>query len=245
MYFLIAVWGGPRRDYAAMKFLIYTFFGGVLMLAALLFTYFHLYSNSATFATFDMTILSQRCPLLPLSVQLIAFLGFFIAFIIKLPSFPFHTWLPDAHVEAPTPISMILAGLLLKMGAYGLFRICIGFFPQVIVQYGWMIMALGCFNILWAAIACLVQEDMKRIIAFSSVSHMGFVLLGMGALSAAATSSTIFSRWLVTDTFQPRFSFLLDVFMTEHTHAYYPKLVAASQRCRIYFISGCLLLWPI
>ncbi len=192
MYFLIAIWGGPRRDYAAMKFLIYTFLGGVLMLAGLLYAYFHLYAEGPSLASFNMDAMMERCPMLPIGVQVTAFLGFFLAFIIKLPSFPFHTWLPDAHVEAPTPISMILAGLLLKMGSYGLFRICIGLFPQVVVDYGWMIMALGCFNIVWAAIACLVQQDMKRVIAFSSVSHMGFILLGMGALSSAALSGAIF-----------------------------------------------------
>ncbi|PWT94470.1 MAG: hypothetical protein C5B53_13050 [Candidatus Melainabacteria bacterium] len=191
MYFLIAIWGGPRRDYAAMKFLLYTFFGGVLMLASLLYVFLQLAAdNPAT--TFNMIELAQRCPLLPKFIQGLGFLGFFLAFIIKLPSFPFHTWLPDAHVEAPTPISMILAALLLKMGGYGLVRICMSFFPNVFVDYGQWIMLLGAFNIVWAALACLVQNDMKRIIALSSVSHMGFVLLGIGSLSAAALNGAIF-----------------------------------------------------
>lgn len=192
MYFLIAIWGGPRRDYAAMKFLLYTFFGGVLMLAALLYLYFQLAAEGPQNATFNIIELTRLAPQLPPTVQAIAFLGFFLAFIIKLPSFPFHTWLPDAHVEAPTPISMILAGLLLKMGGYGLIRICVGFFPIVLIKYGWMVMALGAFNIVWGAMACLVQQDMKRIIAFSSVSHMGFCLLGIGCLSAAGISGAIF-----------------------------------------------------
>ncbi|MBX9949903.1 MAG: NuoM family protein [Candidatus Obscuribacterales bacterium] len=192
MYFLIAIWGGPRRDYAAMKFLLYTFFGGVLMLGGLLYLYFSLTIDNPSLASFDMVKLAQAAPLLPKGAQLIAFLGFFLAFIIKLPSFPFHTWLPDAHVEAPTPISMILAGLLLKMGSYGLVRICMDFFPTVFIDYGHWIMLLGAFNIVWAAMACLVQTDMKRIIAFSSVSHMGFVLLGIGSLSAAAVNGAIF-----------------------------------------------------
>jgi NADH-quinone oxidoreductase subunit M len=192
MYFLIAIWGGPRRDYAAMKFLLYTFFGGVLMFAALLYLYFQLAAEGPSAATFDMIELTRRAPQLAPTVQGIAFLGFFLAFIIKLPSFPFHTWLPDAHVEAPTPISMILAGLLLKMGGYGLIRICMGFFPFIVIKYGWMIMALGAFNIVWGAMACLVQQDMKRIIAFSSVSHMGFILLGIGCLSAAGINGAIF-----------------------------------------------------
>jgi NADH-quinone oxidoreductase subunit M len=191
MYFLIAIWGGPRRDYAAMKFLIYTFFGGVLMLASLLFIYFQL-SADDTSTTFDMVTLALRCPLMPKLFQIFGFLGFFLAFIIKLPSFPFHTWLPDAHVEAPTPISMILAGLLLKMGSYGLVRICASFFPNVVADYGPWIMLLGAFNIVWGAVACLAQKDMKRIIAYSSVSHMGFILMGVGAATAAALSGAIF-----------------------------------------------------
>jgi len=195
MYFLIAIWGGPNRDYAAMKFLIYTFCGGALMLGGLLLLYFSLVSNGLMAAgnyTLNMYDLAQRTPNLPKAVQGAAFLGFFLAFIIKLPSFPFHTWLPDAHVEAPTPISMILAGLLLKMGSYGLVRICMGFFPNIFIDYGNLIMYLGAFNIVWAAIACLCQEDMKRIIAYSSVSHMGFVLLGIGSCSAAGVNGAIF-----------------------------------------------------
>lgn len=191
MYFLIAIWGGPNRSYAAMKFLLYTFFGGVFMLAAIIYVYSQMLAFDPN-NSFDMLALAQRCPLLPKVIQTFAFFGFFIAFIIKLPSFPVHTWLPDAHVEAPTPISMILAGLLLKMGSYGLVRICLGFFPSVIVEYGKWIMLLGAFNIVWAAMACLVQKDMKRIIALSSVSHMGFVLLGMACISSLALQGAVF-----------------------------------------------------
>lgn len=191
MYFLIAIWGGPNRSYAAMKFLLYTFFGGIFMLAGLLFLYIQLGTNGLQ-QTFDMQHLSTLCSQLPRNVQALACLGFMLAFLIKLPSFPFHTWLPDAHVEAPTPISMILAGLLLKMGSYGMVRIGLGFFPDVIALYGGIIIAIGCFNVVWGAIACLVQTDMKRVIAFSSVSHMGFILMGLGSLSAAALSGAIF-----------------------------------------------------
>lgn len=192
MYFLIAIWGGPNRDYAAMKFLLYTFFGGIFMMAGLLYMYYNLTIAGGGMPTFDMALLAKAAPMLPRDVQGLAFLGFFLAFIIKLPSFPFHTWLPDAHVEAPTPISMILAGLLLKMGSYGLVRICLGYFPDIIGTFGTVILALGCFNIVWGAIACLVQEDMKRIIAYSSVSHMGFILVGMSCMSAAALNGCIF-----------------------------------------------------
>lgn len=192
MYLLIAIWGGPKRDYAAMKFLIYTFFGGIFMLAAILFLYYHLGMLMAGSQTFDMVRLAQLGKELSKPVQMIACLGFMLAFLIKLPSFPFHTWLPDAHVEAPTPISMILAGLLLKMGSYGLVRICMGFFPDAIAALGMFLMAIGAFNIIWGAVACMVQQDMKRIIAYSSVSHMGFITLGIGSLSAAALSGAIF-----------------------------------------------------
>lgn len=191
MYFLIAIWGGPRRSYAAMKFLLYTFFGGIFMLAGILYLYFQLGFNGLG-ATFNMFDLQRLSPQLPGAVQAAAALGFILAFCIKLPSFPFHTWLPDAHVEAPTPISMILAALLLKMGSYGLVRVVLGFFPDVVATYGTWFIVVGAFNVVWAAVACLVQTDMKRVIAFSSVSHMGFVLMGVGALSAAALNGAIF-----------------------------------------------------
>lgn len=192
MYILIAVWGGPRRQYAATKFLIYTFCGGLCMLAGLLYMYVQIAAEGGGLPSFAMQLLANKSQGLPRMTQTLACLGFFLAFIIKLPSFPFHTWLPDAHVEAPTPISMILAGVLLKMGSYGLVRICLGFFPEFFVEYGPWVMALGAFNIVWGAIACLVQTDMKRIIAFSSVSHMGFILLGLGALHGAALSGAVF-----------------------------------------------------
>lgn len=192
MYFLIAIWGGPNRDYAAMKFLLYTFFGGILMLGGLLYLYFQLGQAGIEPHTFNMVELAKQCPSLIKPIQSLACLGFLLAFIIKLPSFPFHTWLPDAHVEAPTPVSMILAGLLLKMGSYGLVRICLGFFPDVIRDWGPYLILLGAFNIVWAAMACLVQVDMKRIIALSSVSHMGFVLMGVASFSSAALSGAIF-----------------------------------------------------
>ncbi|MBX9690687.1 MAG: NuoM family protein [Candidatus Obscuribacterales bacterium] len=192
MYFLIAIWGGPNRDYAAMKFLLYTFFGGVLMLGGILYMYFQLHLSGIQPLSFDMIELAKQGSSLMIGAQALACLGFFLAFIIKLPSFPFHTWLPDAHVEAPTPVSMILAGLLLKMGSYGLVRICLGFFPEIISAWAPYIILLGAFNVVWAAVACLVQTDMKRVIAFSSVSHMGFVLIGVGSLSAAALNGAIF-----------------------------------------------------
>ncbi|MBI2996078.1 MAG: NuoM family protein [Candidatus Melainabacteria bacterium] len=190
MYFLIAVWGGPNKNYAAMKFLIYTFIAGVCMFAAVLLLFFASGAN-----TFDMEVLSRYGKTLPHIFQLMCFLLFFLCFIIKLPSFPFHTWLPDAHVEAPTPVSMLLAGILLKMGGYGIYRICVGFFPDILAEYGLWITILASVNIVGAAVACLAQDDMKRIIAYSSVSHMGFVLLGVASLTQAGFSGGIFQMF--------------------------------------------------
>lgn len=190
MYFLIAVWGGPNKDYAAIKFLIYTFVAGVCMFAAVLLLFFSSGAN-----TFDMEVLARYGSNLPHIFQLSCFMLFFICFIIKLPSFPFHTWLPDAHVEAPTPVSMLLAGILLKMGGYGVYRICAGFFPGVLSELALWIAVLASANIIGAAVACLVQDDMKRIIAYSSVSHMGFVLLGIASLTASGFSGGIFQMF--------------------------------------------------
>ena len=190
MYFLIAVWGGLNKEYAALKFLIYTFIAGACMFAAVLLLFFSSGAN-----TFDMEVLSQYAKSLPHFYQMFCFVLFFLCFIIKLPSFPFHTWLPDAHVEAPTPISMLLAGILLKMGGYGIYRICVGFFPNISVELALWIAVLAVVNIIGAAVACLVQDDMKRVIAYSSISHMGFVLLGVASLTAAGFSGGIFQMF--------------------------------------------------
>ncbi len=242
MYFLIAIWGGKNRAYAAMKFLLYTFTGGVLMLGGILFLYFSLYAQGGPgHATFSMAQLAQNAPNLPKATQGLAFLGFFLAFIIKLPSFPFHTWLPDAHVEAPTPISMILAGLLLKMGSYGLVRICMGFFPNVFIDHGNWIIYLGAWNIVWAAVACLVQVDMKRIIAFSSVSHMGFVLLGIGSLSQAGVNGAIFQ--MISHGIISAALFFYVGTIYERCHTAYCRRLAAdwASKCLLSSTSG----WPL
>ena len=180
MYFIIGVWGGARRLYAAIKFFLYTFVGGVLMLAGIIILYFALPEPDRTFSIPELL---ARAPQLDGSLQLTLFVLFGLGFAIKVPLFPFHTWLPDAHVEAPTSGSIILAGVLLKMGAYGFLRLCIGFFPVGTEVFGPVLMWLAVIGIIYGGAAAMWQKDMKRLIAYSSVSHLGFVMLGLFALN--------------------------------------------------------------
>ena len=195
MYFLIGIWGGPRREYAAIKFFLYTLAGGVLMLIALLMFYF----NSGN--SFDLLHLAQigqgrvEGYTFGQTFQILAFVLLFIGFAIKLPAFPFHTWLPDAHVEAPTPISMILAGVLLKMGGYGIIRIAYPICPIGAQYCAYGIVALGVFSIIYGAFAAMAQSDFKRLVAYSSVSHMGYVLLGLGVWKIGETAENSVYYW--------------------------------------------------
>ncbi len=199
MYFLIGVWGGPRRLYAAIKFFLYTLVGSVLMLVGILTLYFYNSSGLAAIgleglgnaATFSIPHLYTIAPLIPAGVQFWVFLAFFVGFAIKVPMFPFHTWLPDAHVEAPTAGSVILAAVLLKMGTYGFIRFSLPILPDATVKaMGW-IGALAIFAIIYGALVAMAQKDMKKLVAYSSVSHMGFVMLGMFALNEAGLRGSI------------------------------------------------------
>jgi NADH-quinone oxidoreductase subunit M len=176
MYFIIGIWGGARRVYAAIKFFLVTFVGSVLMLVAILAVVWW-YAKNGGPLTFDILTLQQVG--FPSGIAAWSFAAFFIAFAIKVPMFPVHTWLPDAHTEAPTAGSVILAGVLLKMGIYGMIRFCIGFFPEMAVKAMVPVLILSVIAIIYGAIMSLVQPDMKRLVAYSSVSHMGFITAGL------------------------------------------------------------------
>ncbi|HVL98245.1 MAG TPA: NADH-quinone oxidoreductase subunit M [Egibacteraceae bacterium] len=189
MYFMIGVWGGPRREYAAVKFFLYTLFGSVFMLVAFLALYF-----TAPQPTFDILTLAQYGAAGEFAGTFgrLAFLGIFLGFAIKVPMWPFHTWLPDAHTEAPTIGSVLLAGILLKMGTYGFVRIALPILPEAAVEFAPIIAVLAVIAIIYGALCCLAQTDLKRLIAFSSVGHMGFVMLGIATLTPTGINAAIF-----------------------------------------------------
>jgi NADH-quinone oxidoreductase subunit M len=203
MYFLIGVWGGPRREYAAIKFFLYTLLGSVLILLAVIALYFSVsITDPATGAkvhTFNMLAMMNPANYEPGSIlagvgtswRYIAFIALFIGFAIKVPIFPFHTWLPDAHVEAPTAISVILAGVLLKMGTYGILRISYPMFPDATMYYQIPLAILGFINIVYGALVAMAQTDFKKLIAYSSISHMGVVVLGMAALNTQGMTGAV------------------------------------------------------
>ncbi len=191
MYFLIGIWGGQRRMYAAIKFFLYTLVGSVVMLLGILALYFHSKTIPAFAQTgsFDVTDWYQMG--IPPDLQFWVFWAFFLGFAIKVPMFPFHTWLPDAHVEAPTAGSVILAGVLLKMGTYGFVRFSLPLLPQATLNAVPYVAALAIIGIVYAGLVTLVQKDMKKLIAYSSVSHLGFCMLGMFALSPLGIQGSV------------------------------------------------------
>jgi NADH-quinone oxidoreductase subunit M len=189
MYLLIGVWGGPRRVYAAIKFALYTMFGSLLMLVAILYLAV-LYKQQHGALSFDLLKLYELS--IPHGAQLWLFAAFALAFAIKVPMFPLHTWLPDAHVEAPTGGSVILAGVLLKMGTYGFLRFALPLFPVAAVAAMPYIAALAIIGILYGALVAMVQPDLKKLVAYSSVSHLGFVMLGLAALNVEGMMGSLY-----------------------------------------------------
>ncbi|MFZ2906810.1 MAG: NADH-quinone oxidoreductase subunit M [Cyclobacteriaceae bacterium] len=209
MYFLIGIWGGPRREYASIKFLLYTLLGSILILIVLIALYisvknpdvpdqlvhsFNLVhmTNPANFISGSILDPSQRWMIGAYPARWWAFILLFIGFAIKLPAVPLHTWLPDAHVEAPTPVSVILAALLLKVGAYGLLRIAYPVFPDIATELSWFVALTGVVSIIYGALNALASKDLKRLIAYSSVSHMGFVLLGLASVTVEGISGAVY-----------------------------------------------------
>jgi len=196
MYFLISIWGAGRKTYSAMKYVIYTLLGGAFILAGILVLFFSTGSLSMVeLAQTDLGALVKAAPLA------LTFFFFFFGFAIKLPVFPFHTWLPDAHTDAPTAVSVVLAGTLLKMGGYAMLRINVGMFPEVAQTYGPLLLTLAVINVIYGGAITLKQTDIKRLIAYSSISHMGFVMLGifaLGQVSMVGATLQMFSHGLIT-----------------------------------------------
>lgn len=196
MFFLIGVWGGENREYAAVKFFIYTFFGSILMLVGIVALYFAtnqsvdsfniLALSGGKFSQLTVTLFGQT-----LSFSKLFFIFMFVGFAIKVPVFPFHTWLPHAHVQAPTAISVILAGVLLKMGTYGFLRIAFPIFPDSAKYFATAIAWLGLINVIYGALCAMAQNDVKKLIAYSSVSHMGFVMLGLAAMTVEGLNGAV------------------------------------------------------
>jgi NADH-quinone oxidoreductase subunit M len=191
MYFMIGVWGGEQRQYASLKFFLYTMFGSALMLVSFLALFWQIQQRHPD-AVFSIPYLIEHGRELPRDVQIWIFAGMFIGFAIKVPMFPFHTWLPDAHTQAPTQGSVILAAILLKLGTYGFIRIAIPILPEAAVAWAPWIGVLAVIGIIYGALGCLAQTDMKRLIAFSSVAHMGFVMLGIATLTPLGVNAAVF-----------------------------------------------------
>lgn len=209
MFFLIGIWGGKRREYAAIKFFIYTLAGSLLMLISILAIYFN-----AGGTTFSILELAKHQYLV--GFQNIVFWGLFIGFAIKVPIFPFHTWLPDAHVEAPTAVSVLLAGVLLKMGAYGFLRVLLPTLPNAAKNFSYFIAILAVISIIYGAFNAMTQTDLKKMVAYSSVSHMGYVMLGIASLTTAGITGAamqMFSHGLIT-----AMLFLLVGYIYERSH---------------------------
>jgi NADH-quinone oxidoreductase subunit M len=232
MFFLIGIWGGPRRSYASIKFFLYTLLGSLFILIVMIGLYLSVGSIDGTGAqtnTFSLiqmmdgiylsnTLLSPESGyvLWGMPLRSVAFILLLVGFMIKLPAVPFHTWLPDAHVEAPTAISVLLAGVLLKVGGYGLFRICYAIFPDAAISMAYPVAVIGLISIIYGGLVAMAQNDIKKLIAYSSVSHMGFVLLGLAAITSEGVSGSLFQ--MVSHGFISGALFLIVGVIYDRTH---------------------------
>jgi NADH-quinone oxidoreductase subunit M len=195
MYFMVGVWGGPRRLYATMKFFIYTMAGSLFMLVAIIALIFMTQDQLGQMSASILDFYRLNIPFVAgtiISTQTLLFFAFSLAFAIKVPMFPVHTWLPDAHVEAPTPGSVILAAVMLKMGTYGFLRFVLPIFPAATENWAWLFMLLGVIGIIYGALVAMVQPDLKKLVAYSSVSHMGYVMLGIFALNVYGATGGLY-----------------------------------------------------
>ena len=215
MYFIIGIWGYERRIYASIKFFIYTMAGSLLMLVAIIWLVVYSANMLGEFTT-NLLDLYKTGPTIDKSIQGFLFLAFALSFAIKVPLFPFHTWLPDAHVEAPTAGSVILAGVLLKMGTYGFLRFNLPLFPQAALDYAGLISVLAVIGIIYGALVAMVQTDMKKLVAYSSVSHLGFVMLGIFALNQEAVQGAVIQ--MINHGLSTGALFLLVGMIYERTH---------------------------
>ena len=195
MYFMISWYGGPRRHYAAIKFLIYTHVASLVMLIGIFAMGFEAGTMNGGVVDFSFDTINSLMPQTSEAFQAIVFALMFFGFMVKMPSVPFHTWLPDAHVEAPTGGSVLLAGVMLKMGSYGIIRVCLEAFPLGAEYWQWLIIAIGLISMVYGAYACIAQTDLKKMVAFSSISHMGMVMLGIGCLSDIGITFAIFQMF--------------------------------------------------
>ena len=220
MYFMVGIWGGARRIYATMKFFIYTMVGSLMMLLAIIYLMYAHHDTVGVFSAAVPDLYELKIPFLAgdlLNPQTLLFFAFSLAFAIKVPMFPLHTWLPDAHVEAPTPGSVILAGVMLKMGTYGFMRFVLPLFPEAAEYWAWLFLFLGVVGIIYGALVAMVQPDVKKLVAYSSVSHMGYVMIGLFALNMYGVTGGLYQ--MLNHGISTGALFLLVGMVYERTHS--------------------------
>lgn len=220
MYFMVGIWGGARRIYATVKFFIFTMFGSLLMLVAIIYMMYLTQEGLGQMSASLLDFYQLKIPFVAgtlLSLQTLLFFAFALAFAIKVPIFPLHTWLPDAHVEAPTPGSVILAGVMLKMGTYGFLRWVIPLFPEAAEHWAWLMLLLGVIGIVYGALVAMVQPDVKKLVAYSSVSHMGYIMLGMFVFNSYGVTGGLYQ--MLNHGISTGALFLLIGMIYERTHS--------------------------